>query len=98
MGESKCAALSLPKWERLRIPQPPHIGCNYTLISWALELSPEELELGEGLPHIANKLQAAHSAYPLGPQVLQLETEAFHHQLCLLFHGTGCVLSAQHVL
>uniref|UniRef100_A0A7N5JMG5 Acyltransferase PGAP2 n=1 Tax=Ailuropoda melanoleuca TaxID=9646 RepID=A0A7N5JMG5_AILME len=33
-----------------------------------------------------------------GPQVLQLETAAFHHQLHLLLHGAGCLLSAQHVL
>uniref|UniRef100_A0A8C7EUP2 Acyltransferase PGAP2 n=1 Tax=Neovison vison TaxID=452646 RepID=A0A8C7EUP2_NEOVI len=33
-----------------------------------------------------------------GPQVLQLETAAFHHQLHLLLHGVGCLLSAQHVL
>uniref|UniRef100_A0A673UA16 Acyltransferase PGAP2 n=1 Tax=Suricata suricatta TaxID=37032 RepID=A0A673UA16_SURSU len=32
------------------------------------------------------------------PQVLQLETAAFHHQLHLLLHGAGCLLSAQHVL
>uniref|UniRef100_A0A8C9BQ19 Acyltransferase PGAP2 n=1 Tax=Phocoena sinus TaxID=42100 RepID=A0A8C9BQ19_PHOSS len=33
-----------------------------------------------------------------GAQVLQLETAALHHQLRLLLHGAGCVLSAQHVL
>ncbi|PNJ02543.1 post-GPI attachment to proteins factor 2 isoform X12 [Pongo pygmaeus] len=33
-----------------------------------------------------------------GSQVLQLETAALHHQLHLLLLGTGCLLSAQHVL
>uniref|UniRef100_A0A4X1V6K0 Acyltransferase PGAP2 n=1 Tax=Sus scrofa TaxID=9823 RepID=A0A4X1V6K0_PIG len=33
-----------------------------------------------------------------GPQVLQLETAALHHQLRLLLHGAGCLLSAQYVL
>ncbi|XP_037696424.1 post-GPI attachment to proteins factor 2 isoform X8 [Choloepus didactylus] len=40
----------------------------------------------------------APTAYSLGSKVLQLETEALHHQLCLLLHGTGCLLSAQYVL
>lgn len=34
----------------------------------------------------------------LGSKVLQLETAALHHQLYLLLHGAGCLLSAQHVL
>ncbi|XP_067606249.1 post-GPI attachment to proteins factor 2 isoform X16 [Pseudorca crassidens] len=51
-----------------------------------------------GCPHISNKLQSDQTAHPLGAQVLQLETAALHHQLRLLLHGAGCVLSAQHVL
>uniref|UniRef100_A0A8C5W7R5 Post-GPI attachment to proteins 2 n=1 Tax=Microcebus murinus TaxID=30608 RepID=A0A8C5W7R5_MICMU len=41
--------------------------------------------------------QEAHSKSG-GSQVLQLETAALHHQLHLLLLGTGCLLSAQHVL
>ncbi|XP_020746782.1 post-GPI attachment to proteins factor 2 isoform X5 [Odocoileus virginianus] len=49
-------------------------------------------------PHTSNKLQNDHRTHPLGPQVLQLETAALHHQFRLLLHGSGCLLSAQHVL
>ncbi|XP_070346945.1 post-GPI attachment to proteins factor 2 isoform X12 [Equus asinus] len=41
--------------------------------------------------------QEAHSKSG-GSKVLQLETAALHHQLYLLLHGAGCLLSAQHVL
>ncbi|XP_012372575.1 post-GPI attachment to proteins factor 2 isoform X7 [Octodon degus] len=34
----------------------------------------------------------------LGPKILQLETEALHHQLRRLLLGSGCLLSPQHVL
>lgn len=51
-----------------------------------------------GHQHISSKLQSNQTAYPIGSEVLQLETAALHHQLLLLLHGAGCLLSAQHVL
>ncbi|XP_023394783.2 post-GPI attachment to proteins factor 2 isoform X5 [Loxodonta africana] len=51
-----------------------------------------------GCPHIPSKLQGHQTAHPLGAKILQLETEALHHQLHRLLLCTGSLLSAQHVL
>lgn len=51
-----------------------------------------------GHRHTSNKLQSDQTAHPVGSEVLQLETAALHHQLRLLLHGAGCLLSAQPVL
>ncbi|XP_006870315.1 PREDICTED: post-GPI attachment to proteins factor 2 isoform X1 [Chrysochloris asiatica] len=50
---------------------------------------------GTSRPGSKAKTPATH---PLGTKVLQLETEALHHQLHRLLLGPGCLLSAQHVL
>ncbi|XP_032976726.1 post-GPI attachment to proteins factor 2 isoform X7 [Rhinolophus ferrumequinum] len=49
-------------------------------------------------PHAAHLRYLAADQEAHRSQVLQVETEALHHQFHLLLHGTGCLLTAQHVL